>query len=424
MKFAIKTNCLYLLFLLNFIATIKASPELIVQNDDRNMIEVAEFGFLPGGRLTLNLMDLKWHELTGGVAAFYIRKGRILQEEYNSYGDRDHILVDYDQECFLNNSFIRDEVNDGVSLVEYLPEQATEWTKTIEVKEGEQGLWEVLFVSCRPSRVSFKLLVDQLNPNGNYLSAGDIPLPYVYAFSSVAYAVIAVYWTGLLILNKNNVQVFRAHWLMFVLLLCIVINKLLLSLKYHYMRLGLLSEGWKIGFYVFACIKGILSLLIIVLLASGWTFIKPFLSTRDKRIISMIIPLQVLANIASAIGNETALGSSDWPYWNTVLPLIDLASCSAILWTILQTKKHLASAASVDGKEQDVLNKYKLWSSFYLVTLVYIYITRIIVQLLQACLPFQYVTWFGEAVNEVTTFLFYVFVGYKFRPYPNNPYIQ
>ncbi|KAL9538181.1 hypothetical protein MBANPS3_011125 [Mucor bainieri] len=100
-----------------------------------------------------------------------------------------------------------------------------------------------------------------------------------------------------------------------------------------------------------------------------------------------------------------------------------MISCGIILWTILQTRRHLASATSVDGKEQDILNKYKLWSSFYVVTLVYIYITRIVVQLLQASLPFRY-TWAGEAVNEVATFLFYVFIGYKFRPFPDNPYMQ
>jgi hypothetical protein len=55
---------------------------------------------------------------------------------------------------------------------------------------------------------------------------------------------------------------------------------------------------------------------------------------------------------------------------------------------------------------------------------VYIYITRIVVQLFHATFPFQYVTWLGEAVNEVATFLFYIFIGYKFRPYANNPYIQ
>jgi hypothetical protein len=33
-----------------------------------------------------------------------------------------------------------------------------------------------------------------------------------------------------------------------------------------------------------------------------------------------------------------------------LLPLIDLASCGIILWTIFQTRKHLASGASADGK--------------------------------------------------------------------------
>lgn len=63
------------------------------------------------------------------------------------------------------------------------------------------------------------------------------------------------------------------------------------------------------------------------------------------------------------------------------------------------------------SSETDVLNKYKLWSSFYIVTLVYIYVTRIIVQLLQASLPFRYVTWVGVAVDELATLLFYVFIG-------------
>lgn len=44
-------------------------------------------------------------------------------------------------------------------------------------------------------------------------------------------------------------------------------------------------------------------------------FIKPFLSSKDKRVISIVVPLQVLANIASAIGNEAAVGSTDRSFW-------------------------------------------------------------------------------------------------------------
>lgn len=61
--------------------------------------------------------------------------------------------------------------------------------------------------------------------------------------------------------------------------------------------------------------------------------------------------------------------------------------------------------------ERNIVNGYKLWSSFYVITLVYIYVTRVLVQLLQASLPFQYVNWLGEAVSEAATLSFYIFIG-------------
>jgi hypothetical protein len=36
-----------------------ATPQLVIENDDRTVIEVAEFGFLKGGQLTLTLDELK-----------------------------------------------------------------------------------------------------------------------------------------------------------------------------------------------------------------------------------------------------------------------------------------------------------------------------------------------------------------------------
>ena len=54
-------------------------------------------------------------------------------------------------------------------------------------------------------------------------------------------------------------------------------------------------------------------------------FIKPFLSAKDKRVISVVVPLQVLANIASAIGSEAAIGSTDRSFWVNYL-FLDIAS--------------------------------------------------------------------------------------------------
>ncbi|KAI9258112.1 lung seven transmembrane receptor-domain-containing protein [Phascolomyces articulosus] len=418
-----------------FIITIHAIvPELVLTHDDRKAVQVASFGFLAGGQLSLNLQDFELSDPQDpGRVAFYIRKGRrILYDDEEEEDDR----IDDEKKkpgnpdrplsCFLDNNYVKDEVDDGISTIEEIPIpiQNNAWEKSLQVGPQEEGLWQVLFINCKQqATVSFRLTIEQVNPGNNHLSAGDTPLPTVYGFSSTAYLVAALYWCSLLVFRKEK-RVFRAHWLMLILVICMHIDKALHSAKFHYKKTGHLTEGWQIGFYVFASVKGILSILIIVLLASGWMFIKPFLSAKDKRVISVVVPLQVLANIASAIGSEAAIGSTDRSFWNMMLPIVDLAGCCIVLWTILQTRKNLGTGSSADGKEADVLNKYKLWSSFYIVTLVYVYVTRIIVQLLQASLPFRYVTWLGEAVNEFATFLFYIFIGYKFRPYPNNPYTQ
>ncbi|KAI8367551.1 lung seven transmembrane receptor-domain-containing protein [Radiomyces spectabilis] len=405
-----------------------ASPELVLKGDDRKAIEVASFGFLAGGQLTLKLDDFRLsHPTAPGIVAFYIRKGNVVKDRFAS---ANVMPADESTEtpafhnCFLDNKFIKDELDDGAAIVEELASPWTmPWQTQVTVDSSEEGLWEVLFINCKEgSTASLRLSTELINPNNNHLSAGDSPLPTVYAVACVAYILVAGYWFSLLTFRQDT-KVFRAHWLMLLLIIFIFINKALQSAKYHYMKIGVLSEGWRIGFYLFASVKGILSILILVLLASGWMFIKPFLSSKDKKVISAIVPLQVLANVASAIGSEAAVGSADWSFWNMLLPLIDLTACGVVLWTILQTRKHLGAATSAD-KEMDILNKYKLWSTFYIVTLVYIYITRILVTLLQASLPFQYVTWLGEAVNEVATLLFYAFIGYKFRPYPDNPYTQ
>ncbi|KAI8089974.1 lung seven transmembrane receptor-domain-containing protein [Halteromyces radiatus] len=413
---------LWSFFILNVISVF-ARPPLELENDERKLVEVAEFGYLAGGQLNLTVENYKLsNESSPGMVAFYIRKGHSVG---NAFSDENHIQPSrIVRSCYLENSFVKDEQDDQVAEVREIPLSGLQpWTTSLTVGDHEEGVWEVLLVNCKDSLISLKLTVNEVNPGNNHLPAGDSPLPLVYGLSSLIYLSAALYWTTLLIFGKDT-KVFRAHWLMLILMITIVINKSLQSAKYHYMKIGLLSEGWSIGFYVFASIKGLLSVFIIVLLASGWMFIKPFLSTKDKRVISIVVPLQILSNVASAIGSEAAIGSVDWPFWNMMFPIVDLVACGIVLWTILQTRKNLGAGSSADGKETDVLEKYKLWSTFYVVTLIYFYVTRIVVQLLQFALPFQYVTWLGEAVNEAATLSFYIFIGWKFRPYANNPYMQ
>ena len=65
----------------------------------------------------------------------------------------------------------------------------------------------------------------------------------------------------------------------------------------------------------FSRLKGIMLFVVIALLGTGWSFIKPFLAEKDKKIFLVVIPLQILDNIALIIIEETAPGSQGWLTW-------------------------------------------------------------------------------------------------------------
>ncbi|KAF9329799.1 hypothetical protein BG006_007170 [Podila minutissima] len=373
----------------------QARPELVISEDQRALINIGSFGFLPGGTLGLDLQNLK---------------------KAPSNAD----AVDWETDCILDNPFFKIDMEEGRSEFQSVDPEKTTFNYNYVIKDGEQEQWTIIFVNCPRSIVSFKLKTTEMNPGQNHLSAGDIPLPKVYGASAVAYAVAAMAW--LYMLTRNDTKVFWPHKLIFILAVMISVQKAFQALKTYYMGQGVDAEGWTVMFYIFAFLKGSLSILIITLIASGWMFIKPFLSQKDKKIILIIIPLQILSNIAQTIQNETAIGSINWAFWSQVFPLVDLISCVVILGVIIQTQRHLSEAAEAEGKVNESKSKYKLWGSFYLITVVYMYLTRILIEFLKAALPYQYVQWLVELLNEAITLGFYATVGYKFRPYANNPY--
>jgi len=54
---------------------------------------------------------------------------------------------------------------------------------------------------------------------------------------------------------------------------------------------------------------------VIALIGTGWAFLKPFLSEKERNIFLVVIPLQILANIALVVLEETAPGSQGWFTW-------------------------------------------------------------------------------------------------------------
>jgi len=118
----------------------------------------------------------------------------------------------------------------------------------------QEGLYELYFHNCRGygyqvEGFGVSASIDIIEKNGdNYLSAGDIFLPILYAVMSACFLFIAIQWISILCVNKD--KVFVIHYMMLVLVLIKG-----LSLAFHSINLYFISkdgtpETWAIIFYV------------------------------------------------------------------------------------------------------------------------------------------------------------------------------
>ncbi|XP_026544550.1 protein GPR107 isoform X2 [Notechis scutatus] len=298
---------------------------------------------------------------------------------------------------------------------------------SINSKEQE-GLYSLYFHKCILGNVqieqvpfSLDIAITEHNPN-SYLSAGEIPLPKLYISMAFFFFVAGVVWVHTL--RKLRADVFKIHWLMALLPFTKSLSLVFHAIDYHYISTqGYPIEGWAVVYYITHLLKGALLFITIALIGTGWAFIKHILSDKDKKIFMIVIPLQVLANVAFIIMESTEEGTTEYGLWREILFLVDLLCCGAILFPVVWLIRHLQEASATDGKAAINLAKLKLFRHYYVMIVCYIYFTRIIAILIKIAVPFQW-KWLYQLLHEMATLVFFVLTGYKFRPASDNPYLQ
>ncbi|KAL1785497.1 hypothetical protein HispidOSU_003666 [Sigmodon hispidus] len=295
--------------------------------------------------------------------------------------------------------------------------------------DDQEGLYSLYFHKCSISKsksseqVSFSLNIDIIEKNpDSYLSAGEIPLPKLYVSMALFFFLSGTIWIH--ILRKRRNDVFKIHWLMAALPFTKSLSLVFHAIDYHYISSqGFPIEGWAVVYYITHLLKGALLFITIALIGTGWAFIKHILSDKDKKIFMIVIPLQVLANVAYIIIESTEEGTTEYGLWKDSLFLVDLLCCGAILFPVVWSIRHLQEASATDGKAAINLAKLKLFRHYYVLIVCYIYFTRIIAFLLKFAVPFQW-KWLYQLLDETATLVFFVLTGYKFRPASDNPYLQ
>eukprot|EP01116_Phalansterium_solitarium_P005501 TRINITY_DN1719_c0_g1_i6.p1 TRINITY_DN1719_c0_g1~~TRINITY_DN1719_c0_g1_i6.p1 ORF type:complete len:450 (+),score=171.27 TRINITY_DN1719_c0_g1_i6:917-2266(+) len=391
--------------------------DLKIRHDNRKKFFIENFGFESGGELHVTIKNFRVGPGAGTVLSdkdkdkvgFVVKRSKTDSAALVDDGS-ELVTCPTDERLVTEGDFVvQIDKPDAAGSV-------TEYGKVI--KPGDEGFYNIYFVSCLSSPVSFELRLEQFNVDAisgqrSYLSAGEAPLPTLYGVCAVVYLALLAVWAAQLVSHRATAN--RVHLLMAVLLALKLGTVMFEAIQYHFIKTTGSGRGWSIVYYIFAGLKGTMLFVLIALIGSGWTFIKPFLSDKDKKIFAVVIPLQLLDNIAMIVLEETAPGSQGWITWKDIFRLVDIICCGAILIPIIWSIKHLREASNADGKAARNLAKLKLFRQFYLMVVTYIYFTRIIVYLVDATLPFRFV-WLGVLFSELAALAFYVMCGYKFRP--------
>ncbi|KAI6706968.1 hypothetical protein NL676_009930 [Syzygium grande] len=394
-----------------------------IRSDGRPIIPLDEFGFTHRGRLELNVsgVSLPMQPRPSGPAEL-AGVGFFLCTR-DSWFNVLKLLEEGEIACALQSKYVK-----PVLTFDKLGPRTSAGT---EFPLDDSNQYTLVFANClqqqqqqQQPRVSMDVRSAMYNLDGrsgqkDYLSAGKTVLPRVYFLFSLIYFMLAGLWVY--VLHKKRLTVFKIHFFMLAVVLLKGLNLLCEAEDKSIIKRTGTAHGWDVLFYIFSFLKGITLFTLIVLIGTGWSFLKPYLQDKEKKVLMIVIPLQVVANIAQVVLDETGPFGPESLTWKQVFLLVDVVCCCAVLFPIVWSIKNLREAARTDGKAAVNLMKLTLFRQYYIVVICYIYFTRVVVYALETITSYKYF-WTSVVAAELATLAFYVFTGYKFRPEAHNPY--
>lgn len=347
----------------------------------------------------------------------------------------------------------------------------------LDTRSGEAGLYVLMYQICPspPSNMTvystFTLDIEHYNIDSwghkSYLSAGEMKLPLLYLFFTMSYLLcFGIWYTNIRSIQRGHYGHFyrptatneprpvlhHIHQLMSLLIILKFVSVLLESSRFYFKKVTGHADGWSVLYNIVSCINVFFFFTVLVLLGTGWSIITPFIEGRIKYMMLLVLLLQVVNNIAIFVLSQETEGESYYQTWLGLLHIVDLLCCTAvvvpIVWQISAFERKaglvdddvsgtLANSSPEDvsrgvspwreriialesGEMDPMLEKLKVFRTFYLLVVAYIYSTRILIYLFTSILSYRFV-WVEHFIIELVTLTFYVSVGILFRPAPEVP---
>ncbi|KNC79136.1 hypothetical protein SARC_08463 [Sphaeroforma arctica JP610] len=259
----------------------------------------------------------------------------------------------------------------------------------------------------------------------NYLSAGLIPLPQVYAGCSLCFGTLAV-WLGYLMYSGRE-HVNFVHVLLVLLVITKAVSLVLHSVWYTRIQyVGTASEPWNILFYVLHFMKAMLMFAVLLLIGSGAFFVKHTISEKDQRVLYIVLGLQVLSNVAYMVLEEANIGdraSVADSMLSSLVYMVDFGCFVGVWYVMVGVIKHLQMATEDRDKHAVSVHKLNLFKRFYSVVIFYVYLSRLGIPMFADAIPYDY-QWIPDALLQALAFGVFTMVAIWFRPAPDNPYFS
>ncbi|CAK9158231.1 unnamed protein product [Ilex paraguariensis] len=390
-----------------------------IRSDDRPTIPFDEFGFTHSGQLDLDVTQILLEYPTQNPNPDLSQIGFFLCTRDSWL----HVLEQLQEgeiHCYLKSNLVK-----LFFTLDKIRPLDNHFNSTVKVTDANQ--FTLVLANCIPNlKISMNVHSSMYNRNPKtgqrvYLSAGKTSLPVIFFLFFLVYMTLGGVWAYTLYHAKRSASVYGIHFFMLGVVILKALNLLCEAEDKSYIKKTGSAHGWDVVFYIFSFLKGITLFTLIVLIGTGWSFLKPYLQGKEKKVLMIVIPLQVVANVAQVVIDETGPYGQDTYTWKQVFLLVDILCCCAVLFPIVWSIKNLREAARTDGKAAVNLMKLTLFRQYYVFVICYIYFTRVVVYALKTITSYRY-QWTSEVAAELATLAFYVFTGYNFRPKVHNPY--
>nr|XP_043615656.1 protein CANDIDATE G-PROTEIN COUPLED RECEPTOR 7-like [Erigeron canadensis] len=417
---SLTTHLVFFLFII--VSTINLAhgeiKNIHIRHDSRPLILFQKFGFTSKGHVSVTISNVSWKsehenvELNPSSLGFFLVRDKSFSRILNG-SEHAHRF------CLISSHYVK-----LVLKLDHLdPHVDRAYNGSLNVKKADE--YSLVFGNCQPEfKVLMKVHTEMYNIDNkgekDFLSAGQHPLPELYFLFFIVYSTFFLTWVC--ICFKQRLIIKKIHLIMCALLIFKSMKMLCASEDYLFIRTTGTPHGWDVAFYFFGFFKGVTLFIVIVLIGTGWSFLKPYLQEREKNVLMFVIPLQVLENIVATVIGETSPATKGWFTWNEMLLIIDVICCCTVFFPIVWSIRTLREVSTTDGKAARNVRKLSLFKKFYMVVIAYLYYTRVVVSVMGSLLDYRY-EWVANVASEGGSLVFYLFIFRNFQPADRNPYL-